>query len=100
MAKKTTPTEVQPLDIILLFLSLFYTQSVLTAAHHTSMWVHDGTARIVEAPAVPLLIAGLLLAAYSWYKRRSPSILVIISLTVFTIASLFWLSGLRTNFYY
>ena len=101
MASKTKGSSNQTLDVIALLLALLYMQSVLTVAHHTSLWAHDGSTHIVEAPVVPYLIIGLILSGYSWYKRRGkPSTLVIISLTIFATASLFWLSGLRTNFYF
>lgn len=101
MAKKTTSTNTQVTDLIALLVAIFYMQSVLTVAHHTSMWVHDGSTHIVQAPAVPALIIGLLLCAYSWYKKKStPSLIVVIDLTILATASLFWLSGLRTNFYF
>lgn len=99
MIKKTASSKIQPLDIIAFMLAAFYTQSVLTVAHHISQWPIDEVSRVAEAPAVPLLVAGLILCAYSWYKKRSLSTLIVIALTVFATASLFWLSGLRTNFY-
>jgi len=100
VTKKPLASSVQPVDILALLSSLFYMQSVLTVAHHTSMWVHDGSTQVVGPPAIPLLIAGLLFCGYSWYKKRgAPSVLVVISLTILATASLFWLSGLRTNFY-
>lgn len=100
MTKKSTPPNYQALDIIALLLALFYTQSVLTVAHHTSHWIHNGSTHIVEFPAVSLLVIGLAVCAYSWYKKRIASTLVVISLTILATASLFWLSGLRTNFYF
>ncbi|MDO8265769.1 MAG: hypothetical protein Q7T41_02390 [Candidatus Saccharibacteria bacterium] len=88
-------------DMFGFYTSIFYLQSVLTVAHHTSFWPHDGTSRTVEAPSVPLLIISLLAILYSWNKKRSaPSILAIITITILATSSIFWLSGLRTNFYF
>ncbi len=98
--RKTVKLPIQPLDVLALLVSFFYMQSVLTVAHHTSMWVHDGSTRTVGPPAVPALIIGLLLCCYAWRKNGKPSTLVIMSLTILATASLFWLSGLKTNFYY
>ena len=102
MTKKTQTSNTQGIDIIALLLAAFYMQSVLTVAHHTSLWVHDGvTHQTVGPPATILLVAGLVLCGYSWMKRKgAPSTIVVIALTVFATASLFWLSGLRTNFYF
>ncbi|MEK7603294.1 MAG: hypothetical protein AAB459_03570 [Patescibacteria group bacterium] len=98
---KKSESKITPVDILTFLISGFYMQSVLTVAHHTAFWVHDGTSRTVEPPAVFLLVVGLLLSAYSCYKNKGKfSTLVIISVTVFATASLFWLSGLRTNFYF
>ncbi len=101
MAKKLQKSNLQTLDIMAFVSAAFYTQSVLTVAHHTSQWAHDGSTRIVEAPAILALVVGLILSGYSWHKSGAkPSTLIIISLTILTTASLFWLSGLRTNFYF
>ncbi|HSW37714.1 MAG TPA: hypothetical protein VLG37_05110 [Candidatus Saccharimonadales bacterium] len=101
MAKKSPMPSNQIVDLIVFFLAWVYMQSVLTVAHHTAYWVHDGSAHIVEKPAVPSLIIGLILIAYSWHRAKGKlSILAIIALTIFATASLFWLSGLRTNFYF
>ena len=102
MAKKTTAPapNTQVSDVMAFFFALVYMHSVLTVAHHTSMWIHNGTTHTVEAPAVAALVIGVLAAAYSFSKRRSFSTLVVIALTVLATASLFWLSGLRTNFYF
>jgi hypothetical protein len=105
MAKKTTKTEnpraTNAVDILSVIVSFFFMQSVLTVAHHTSMWIHDGSSRIVEAPALPVLALALVLCAYSVYKTKGkPTVLTVISLTIQASASLFWLSGLRTNFFY
>lgn len=107
MAKKTTQVSIHAFDIIAVLSAVFYMQSVLTVAHHTSIlahnldaWTKSGPSRVVESPAIPTLIIGLLLCCYSWYKLRRPSVPVVISLTIFATASLFWLSGLRTNFYF
>lgn len=89
----------QLVDVVALLVALAYMQSVLTAAHHTGMWIHDGTTHIVESPSVVGLLIGLGLVAYSLYKNRKFSTLLIIALTIFATASIFWLSGLRTNFY-
>jgi len=101
MVKKTAPTNTQVADVIALLVAIVYMQSVLTVAHHTSMWVHNGSTHTVQAPAIAALVVGLLICAYSWYKKKAaPSTMIIISLTIFATASLFWLSGLRTNFYF
>ncbi len=76
-------------------------QSVLTVAHHTSLWSHDGSIHIVESPLVPAIVIGLLLVGYSVFQNKyAVSTLNVVSLTIFATASLFWLSGLRTNFYF
>jgi len=100
MAQKIKP-DLKLLDVLAFLTAALYMQSVLTVAHHTSHWAHNGTTHIVDAPAVPALVIGLLLSGYSWHKSGAkPSTLVVISLTVLATASLFWLSGLRTNFYF
>ena len=81
-------------------LALLYMQSVLTVAHHTSMWMHNGSSYIVEAPAVPALVISLILVAYSAHKNKMKiSTLSVITITILAVASLFWVSGLRSNFF-
>jgi hypothetical protein len=99
--KETKTNNLQILDGIAFLLALAYMQSVLTVAHHTSHWAHNGTAYTVGPPSVPALLAGLAVIIYSAHKNKmSVATLNIISLTIFATASLFWLSGLRTNFYF
>lgn len=94
-------TNVKTLDVVGFLSALIYFQSVLTVAHHTSQWVHDGSSYTVGPPAIPALIIGLIIVAYSAFKNKLAfSTLNVISLTIFATASLFWLSGLRTNFYF
>ena len=103
MAKKKEDNSlnIKKLDIIGFLSALIYMQSVLTVAHHTSHWVHDGSTYIVGPPAIPALVIGLLIVAYSMYKNKlTITTLNVITLTIFATASLFWLSGLRTNFYF
>lgn len=103
MAKKkeSKSASIPVSDVIGFILALIYMQSVLTVAHHTSMWVHDGTPQTVGPPAIPALIIGLLFVSYSFYKSKLKiSTLNVITLTVLVTASIFWLSGLRTNFYF
>jgi hypothetical protein len=100
MARTVLFPNPQVTDFICFMLALFYMQSVLTVAHHVSFWVHDGSTHIVEAPTVALLVLGLLLGAYSWHKYKKLSTIIIVALTIFATASIFWLSGLRTNFYF
>jgi hypothetical protein len=96
---KADPYENQARDVITFVMALLYMQSVLTVANHTAMWVHNGSTHIVDPPSLFPLVVGLILIGHSWYKRKSmPSTLMLISLTIFATASLFWLSGLRTNF--
>lgn len=97
---KTTSSKLQIIEVVPIILAIAYAQSVLTVAHHTSMWVHDGTSRLVEASNVWLLVVCSVLCGYSWYAKRKPSQLIAISLTILATASIFWLSGLRTNFYF
>lgn len=102
MAKrKARLHETDVLDTVVLAFSLLYMQSILTVAHHISLWKHDGTGKSVERPATIFLVLGLLFMAYLWRKRSMKlSILLIISLTIFATSFIFWLSGLRTNFYF
>lgn len=100
MNKKTNTVNLSTVDLLGLIAAGIYMQSVLTVAHHTSHWVHDGSSRIVESPSVIFLAIALLLAGYSWYKKKSPSTLAVITLTILITSSIFWLSGLRTNFYF
>jgi MFS superfamily sulfate permease-like transporter len=108
MARRTTLTNFPAIDLIAFLLAIIYMQSVLTVAHHTSFlahnlnaWTKSGPPQTVESPAVALLLIGILLSVYSWYKtKKAPSVLIVISLTIFATASIFWLSGLRTNFYF
>ncbi len=93
-------SKIELMDVIAFFAAIVYMQSVLTVAHHTGMWVHNGSTHIVESPFVPALVVGLLLSGYSWFKKHNASTLVVITLTILGTASLFWLSGLRTNFYF
>jgi hypothetical protein len=91
-------------DIFSFTAAVVYLQSVLTVAHHTSMWVHgvhDGSGQTVGPPAIPALVIGLLLVAYSLYKSKMKfSKLHLVVITIFAVSSIFWLSGLRTNFYF
>lgn len=101
--KQRLPSFEGPLfyDFFSFLLALGYMQSVLTVANHISEWVHNGSLHTVQHPDVPALVIGLLLIGFSCYKRKGKfSALMIISLTIFATASIFWLSGLRTNFYY
>lgn len=100
MAKKIKASSVQLVDVVALLISLFYMHSVLTVAHHTSMWIHNGSTYTVGPPATPALVIGLLLCGYAWRKSGKPSVLIIVSLTILATSSLFWLSGLRTNFHF
>lgn len=87
-------------DVIAFLAAAGYMQSVLTVAHHASLWPQDGQVRTVEAPNIIFLVIALVLGMYSWRKNGpKPSIVIIITVTVLASASLFWLSGLRTNFY-
>jgi len=97
--KKVANTKVA--DIIGFIIALMYVQSVLTVAHHTSMWVRDGTAYTVGPPAIPALLLGLAVVVYSSYRNKLALTTVsIVTLTILATASIFWLSGLRTNFYF
>lgn len=99
--KQITKNKVDTLDILAFLSAIMYMQSVLTVAHHTSMWVHDGSSQVVGPPAVPALVIGLLLTGYSLYKKSfAYSTLTIITITIFITSSIFWLSALRTNFYF
>ncbi len=92
---------IKPVDVIGFLTSLIYMQSVLTVAHHTSMWAHDGSSQTVGPPAIPALVVGLLIVAYSTYKNKLKlTTLNVITLIIFATTSIFWLSGLRTNFYF
>src|SRR5206468_2118799 len=104
MAKKSALADTKLVDFLTLVLAYLYLQSVLTVAHHASFSIHvlhEGPAYTVGPPAVPALVIGLVLCAYSWKKQQGKfTTLVVICLTVFATASIFWLSGLRTNFYF
>lgn len=103
MAKKkeNNANRIKVFDLVGFLSSLIYMQSVLTVAHHTSLWVHNGTTQTVGPPAIPALIIGLASVSYSIYKDKlNVSMVNVISLTIYATASLFWLSGLRTNFYF
>lgn len=80
--------------------ALGYFQSVLTVAHYVSHWTHNDSLHHVEAPAMSALIISLCLGAYSWHKQRTISPLLIIALTLLGAASFFWISALRSNFYF
>jgi hypothetical protein len=97
--KEIKPLNTKTTDIIGLLLALIYMQSVLTVAHHTSMWGYSESSYTVGPPAIPALVIGLLIVTYTTYRNKMKfSTLNIITLTIFTTASLFWLSGLRANF--
>ena len=99
--KQHNASNVTVIELFSFIVSLMYMQSVLTVAHHTSMWVHNGTTYTVEAPSVPLLVAGLLAVAYGTYKNKfAVTTMNAITITIFMVSSIFWLSGLRTNFYF
>ncbi len=99
--KEKKLTNIKTIDVVGFLLALIYMQSVLTVAHHTSMWAHDGSSYTVELPAVSALVFGLLIVAYSTYKNKfNVTTLSVITFTIFATASLFWFSGLRTNFYF
>ncbi|HET9173855.1 MAG TPA: hypothetical protein VFN56_01080 [Candidatus Saccharimonadales bacterium] len=99
-AKKQAMTDNIVFEVVAFLFALGYMQSVLTVAGHVSQWTHNGTLHTVPAPSVIELVISLLILAYSFYKNRQFSPLIAISLTILATASLFWLSGLRTNFYY
>ncbi len=99
--KVNKSVSIKAVDVIGFLAAVIYMQSVLTVAHHTSMWAHDGSTYTVGPPAIPSLIVGLLIVAYSIYKNKlALSTLNVITLTILATASIFWLSGLRTNFYF
>lgn len=103
MAKKNKNKsgDISAVELLAFLSALFYMQSVLTVAHHTSMWIHDGSVYTVGPPAIPALVIGLSSVAYSVFKDKfKVSTLNVITLTIFATASLFWLSGLRTNFHF
>jgi hypothetical protein len=87
--------------LVAFLFAIFYNQSVLTVAHHASMRLHDGSGQSVESPTVACLTISLILVAVSWRKKNMKlSYLNVITLTVLTMASLFWVSGLRANFFF
>ncbi len=103
MAKKKEKqsTTIKSIDVVGFLVALIYMQSVLTVAHHTSMWVHDGSHYTVGPPAISALAIGLLIVSYSTFKNKfSFTILNAVTLTIIATASIFWLSGLRTNFHF
>jgi len=104
MAKKnisSTKLQFTLSEFFAFLLSLLYFQSVLTVAHHVSMWVHNGSLHKMQRPAAPVLVLSLILIVYSWKKQgKQAHALTVITITILACASLFWLSGLRTNFYF
>lgn len=98
--KKLDQQSVSASECVALISAIVYLMSVLRVAHHTASWVHDGTSKVVEAPAlIPLSIA-IILALLSWSKRGGlPNTIVAITLTICATSSIFWLSGLRANFF-
>jgi hypothetical protein len=84
---------------ISLFFAILYIQSVLTVAHHIALWPADDVSRTAEGPAVGYMILGLGFLVSSYFRKRHISTIGIISLTIFGCATLFWLSGLRANFF-
>ena len=88
-------------EFLAFLFALGYMQSVLTVANHVSMWVHDGTEHTVPAPDLFTLVAAVLLLGFAFYKRGGKlTTFAVISLTILVTSSIFWLSGLRTNFYF
>jgi len=100
MKKETIKTAVKTSDVIAFLAAAGYLQSVLTVAHHASLWPQDNQVRTVESPSIIFLVIALVLSVYSWRRNGpKPSTIIVITLTILASASLFWLSGLRTNFY-
>jgi len=99
--KEKQSTTIKSMDVVGFLIALIYMQSVLTVAHHTSMWVHDGSTYTLGPPAIPALATGLMIVAYSSFKNKPTlTILNAVTLTILATASIFWLSGLRTNFHF
>lgn len=97
---KIIQNKLQPLEIITFLMSVFYMQSVLTVAHHAAYRFPESTGRTVENPAVLWLVTGTILVGYNAYKEKRLGLLNTVSLTVLVTASVFWLSGLRANFFF
>lgn len=98
--KKKSISNTDTIDAIAMAFSLLYLQSILTVAHHTSHWMHDGSSKIVEPPFIVALVISLLLIAISIYKNKRMSKIALVTLTILATSSIFWFSGLRTNFYF
>lgn len=81
-------------DILALLLAGGFLQTTLTTFHHAAF------NRYVGPPSWPVLGLALLLTFYSVQKQNRISTINVIVLTVLAVSSLFWLSGLRTNFYF
>lgn len=99
--KQNKMIDTQIIDVVGFLLALIYMQSVLTVAHHTSLWAHEGSTYTVGPPAIPALVAGFILVIYSRNKnKRVLTTLSIVTVTILLTASIFWFSGLRTNFHF
>lgn len=102
MSKKTgsVKNKVQPLEIIAFLVAAFYMQSVLTVAHHAAFRLSESMGQTVENPSIALLVAGIVLVGYNYYNEERLGLINTISLTILITASVFWLSGLRANFFF
>lgn len=101
MARKIKHNTISPLEI-LAFLSAFaYIHSVNTVAHHAALWMRPDVSETVEAPAIGALVFSLLAILYAWRKNEWKNLgtINVVSLTMLACGSLFWVSGLRANFF-
>ncbi len=97
MAKaKSKKTSYDPngVDILALLFAAGFMQSVLTTFHHVAFNQYIGP------PTWWSLVVATLLTGYSVRKQKKLSIINVIVLTVLAVSSLFWVSGLRANFYF
>jgi hypothetical protein len=94
---KITKNKVQPLELITFIVAAFYMQSVLTVAHQIAFRVAEDVG-VVQNPSLILLIVGLVLVGYNYYKEGRMGLINTVSLTILVSASIFWLSGLQANF--
>ena len=81
-------------DILALIFAGSFMHSVLTTFHHAAINQYIGP------PTWWSLGVAALLTAYSVRKQKKLSVINAVVLTVLAVSALFWVSGLRANFYF
>lgn len=90
---KKPSTKVQPLEILALLAAFFYVHSFNSILHHAATLGYSS-----EHPELYSLAFALIVTIYYAYKRKSLSVISVITLTIIATVSVIWYFGYLLNF--